>query len=185
MKSNHFNWLKCFNPNQQTNKKNPSNFPIFNCILIGSGGDFTSHLLVTFIVGAGEFLSPFHYKTPCLNEQHLIICCWLGLVLTYMLRIHQPSIKISPTLHHSRRAAGSAITQRRFLSPHFHCHPHLKALGLRFGTGPLDLQTCFRGQVRRESSFILSVASSVPRGETSFEILPFKWNITRFYNTCA
>lgn len=96
-----------------------------------------------------------------------------------------PHAENSPTLHHSRRAAGSAITQRRFLSPHFHRHPHLKALGLRSGTGPLDSQTCFRGQVRRESSFILSVASSVLRGETSFEILPFKWNITRFYNTRA
>lgn len=88
----------------------------------------------------------------------LEICCSLGFVLTYMLRNSPTLHQNSPTLHHPRRAAGSAITQRRFLSLHDPSQAHLKTLGLRSGTGPL--QTCVRGQVRHGSCLILSVRHS-------------------------
>lgn len=71
-------------------------------------------------------LSP---ETWCLKEQHWIICSALGFIVPYMF----PCCKLSnpPSFVWARRAAGSAIT-------HFHCKSHLKTLGFRSATGPLD-----------------------------------------------
>lgn len=52
-----------FTQTKQPTDKKTFSFSILNCLLIGSCCDFTPHLLVTFIVGAGDFFRPFTINT--------------------------------------------------------------------------------------------------------------------------